>query len=71
MAKKAALKIAGSIGPREALLATVAGTIAAGMVQAPSPSISTPSTLANAAIDIAELILLQAGIVPDDSPNAA
>jgi len=52
---------------RKELLATVAGSIAAGMVTAPSPSISTPSSMATAAVDIAEEILKKAGLASDDS----
>lgn len=51
-----------SIDPRKALLAQVAGTIAAGLVTSPSPSIASASGMATAAVDIAEEILKQVGI---------
>lgn len=53
---------ANAIDKRKELLAQVAGSIAAGMVTAPSPSISTPSSMATAAVDIADEILKKAGI---------
>lgn len=49
---------------RKELLARVAGSIAAGLVQSPSPSIASPPAMATAALDIAEEILKQAGIAP-------
>ena len=60
---------ANAIDKRKELLAQVAGSIAGGMVTAPSPSISTPSSMATAAVDIAEEILLKAGI-PSTEPVA-
>ena len=59
---RAATANVNAIDKRKELLAQVAGSIASGMVQAPSPSISTPSSMATAAVDIAEEILLKAGI---------
>jgi len=54
---------AGTIdGRRKALLAQVAGTVAAGLVTSPSPSIASPSGMATAAVDIAEEILKRVGI---------
>ena len=60
---------AASINKRKELLARVAGSIAAGLVTSPSPSIATPSTMAMAAVDIAEEILKKAGI-PSVEPHA-
>ena len=57
------------IDKRKELLARVAGSIAAGLVTAPSPSIASPSSMATAAVDIAEAILKQAGI-PSIEPSA-
>lgn len=61
---------ANAIDKRKELLARVAGSIAGGMLQAPSPSISTSSSIAMVAVDIAEEILLKAGI-PSMEPVAA
>ena len=47
---------------RKELLARVAGSIAAGLVTSPSPSIASPSSMATAAVDIADEILKKAGI---------
>ena len=60
---------ANAIDKRKELLARVAGSIAGGMLQAPSPSISTSSSIAMVAVDIAEEILLKAGI-PSMEPVA-
>ena len=51
-----------TIDKRKELLARVAGSIAAGLVTAPSPSIASPSSMATVAVDIAEEILKQTGI---------
>ena len=51
------------IDKRKELLARVAGAVAAGLVTSPSPSIATPSTMATAAVDIAEEILKKVGIL--------
>ena len=67
---RAATANVNAIDKRKELLAQVAGLIAGGMVQAPSPSISTSSSMAMAAVDIAEEILLKAGI-PSMEPVAA
>ncbi len=63
------------IDARKALLATVAGSVAAGLVTAPSPSISKSESMAAVAVDIAEEILRKVGIAsvesyetPVDSP---
>ena len=47
---------------RKELLAKVAGAVAAGLVATPSPSIASPSSMATAAVDIADEILKKAGI---------
>lgn len=52
---------------RKELLATVAGSVAAGLVTAPSPSIAKPESMATVAVDIAEEILRKAGIEPTGS----
>lgn len=52
---------------RAELLAKVAGTVAAGLVTSPSPSIASPASMAVAAVDIAEEILKAAGIPGVDS----
>ena len=52
-----------TIDKSKELLARVAGSIAAGLVTAPSPSIASPSSMAAVAVDIAEEILKQAGIL--------
>lgn len=59
------------IEDRKRLLAQVAGSIAMGLVQSPSPSIASPSSMATVALDIAEQILLQAGIAPTQVADAA
>ena len=59
------------IDPRKELLAKVAGSIAAGLVTSPSPSIATPSTMAMAAVDIAEAILKQACIPSVESESSS
>jgi hypothetical protein len=58
------------IDARKELLARVAGTIAAGLVTSPSPSIASPSGMATAAVDIAEEILTKVGL-PMIEPVAA
>ena len=60
-----------TIDKRKELLARVAGTIAAGLVTAPSPAIATPAAMAMAAVDIAAEILKQAGIPVEPSAEAA
>lgn len=50
------------IDKRKELLARVAGAVAAGLVTSPSPSIASPSTMATAAVDIADEILKKVGI---------
>ena len=52
---------------RKELLAQVAGSVAAGLVTAPSPSIAKPESMATVAVDIAEEILRKAGIEPAGS----
>jgi hypothetical protein len=63
--KKTATKIVlpAQIEERKRLLVMVAGSVAAGFATSPSPSITTPAALATAALDVAEQILTQAGIV--------
>lgn len=51
---------------RKELLAQVAGSVAAGLVTSPTPSIASPAGMATAAVDIAEEILRKAGIAPFD-----
>jgi len=53
---------------RRELLAQVAGAVAAGLVTSPTPSIASPSSMATAAVDIAEEILKRAGIPPTEVP---
>ena len=60
-----------TIDKRKELLARVAGAIAAGLVTAPSPSISTPTTMATVSVDIAEAILNKAGIPGEPSAEAS
>ena len=55
---------------RKELLARVAGSVAAGLVASPSPSIASASSMATAAVDIADEILKKAGI-PSAEPSAA
>ena len=62
--------VAPRIDGRKELLARVAGSIAAGLVTTPSPSISKPDSMATVAVDIAEAILKQAGI-PSAEPSVA
>jgi hypothetical protein len=50
------------IDPRKKLLARVAGNIAGSVVSDPSPGISSAEAIATIAVDIAEQILLKAGI---------
>ncbi len=50
------------IDPRMELLARVAGNVAAGVVQSPSPSISTAEKIATIAVDIADQILRKVGV---------
>jgi hypothetical protein len=47
---------------RKELLAKVAGSVAAGLVTQPSPSIASAAGMATAAVDIADEILKKAGI---------
>lgn len=61
--------IANPIDKRKELLAIVAGSIAAGLVTSPSPSIQTAASMATAAVDIADEILKKAGI-PSVEPAA-
>lgn len=60
-----------TIDKRKELLAKVAGSIAAGLVTSPSPSIATPSTMAMAAVDIAEEILKKVGISDESSAETS
>jgi len=60
-----------TIDKRKELLARVAGSIAAGLVTSPSPSIATPATMAMAAVDIAAEILKLAGIPAEPSAESA
>ena len=53
---------ASPIDKRKELLARVAGSVAAGLVTSPSESIASPSSMATAAVDIADEILKKAGI---------
>ena len=55
------------VDARKELLARVAGSVAAGLVISPSPSIATPSGMATAAVDIAEEILKRIGIASTES----
>ena len=55
------------IDKRKELLARVAGAIAAGLVTSPSPSIASASSMATAAVDIANEILKKAGIPSAES----
>ena len=64
-----AFAVAPWIDRRKELLARVAGSIAAGLVTTPSPSIAKPDSMATVAVDIAEAILKQVGI-PIDDPSA-
>lgn len=59
------------IDPRKKLLARVAGSVATGLVGSPSPAISTPEKLAEAAVEIAEQILRKTGITPIAEASAA
>ena len=54
--------IPSTLDRRKELLATVAGSVAAGLVTAPTEAIASPEGMATAALDIAEEILKQAGI---------
>ncbi len=56
-----------TIDKRKELLARVAGSVAAGLVATPSPSIASASGMATAAVDIAEEILKKAGILSAES----
>lgn len=47
---------------RQRLLSRVAGNVASGVVQSPSPSITSSDAIAQVAIDIAEAILQKAGL---------
>lgn len=47
---------------RKRLLARVAGNIAAGIMQAPSESTSTPDAIAEVSVDIGEAILERVGL---------
>jgi hypothetical protein len=58
-----------TIDSRKELLARVAGTVAAGLVTSPTPSIASPVGMATAAVDIAEAILKRVGI-PATEPAA-
>ena len=60
-----------TIDKRKELLARVAGSVAAGLVAAPSPSIAAASSMAAVAVDIAEEILKKAGIPAVESSAAA
>lgn len=53
------------IDSRKKLLSRVAGNVAAGLVGAPSPSISSADSIATVAVDIAEQILRKAGIAAE------
>lgn len=57
------------IDKRKELLALVAGAVAAGLATAPSPSITTASIMATAAVDIANEILNQSGIPAVDESS--
>lgn len=59
------------IDKRKELLARVAGDIAAGLVTSPSPSIASPSSMATAAVDIAEEILKKVGIFSTEAAAEA
>ena len=62
MSLLASFRAATTSTKRKELLARVAGSIAAGLVTSPSPSIASPSSMATVAVDIAEEILKQTGI---------
>ena len=51
-----------SLPQRQELLARVAGSVAAAIVQAPSASTSSAAQIAEVAVDIAKHILRQAGV---------
>jgi len=60
------------IEPRKKLLARVAGSVAAGIVQAPSPSTSSAEGIATVAVDIAEQILRRADVAsPPAQPSSS
>lgn len=59
------------IDPRKKLLARVAGNVAGTLVSSPSPSISSAEAIATVAVDIAEQILLKAGIPAPIASKAA
>ena len=67
--------VANAIDARKELLAKVAGSVAAGLVTSPSPSIAKPESMATVAVDLAEEILKRAGIpsteVVADAPAAS
>ena len=58
------------IDPRKKLLARVAGNVAGTLLANPSPSISSADAIATVAVDIAEQILLKAGVAPS-APSAS
>lgn len=47
---------------RQRLLARVAGSVAGGVVNSPSPSVASADGIAQVAVDIAEAILQKAGL---------
>ena len=55
-----------TIDRRKELLAQVAGSIAAGLAMAPSPSITKAEPMAAVAVDIATAILKKVGIAPTE-----
>ncbi len=59
------------IDPRKKLLARIAGNVAAAIVQAPSPSVSSSEKIAEVAVDIAEQILRKVGVIPTVGDPAA
>jgi hypothetical protein len=60
------------IDPRTKLLVRVAGNVAGTLASSPSPAISSAEAIATVAVDIAEQILLRAGVpaVPIASETA-
>lgn len=58
----------GQIDPYKALLARVAGSVTAGLIQNPSPALKTPGDYAAVSVDFAREILQNVGI---QDPEAA
>jgi len=71
MLSKLEVMLVPPIDDRKRLLAQVAGAVAAGLVTSPSPMIATSAAMATASLDIAEQILMQAGIVEKPATSQA